>query len=197
MKKFMNPLVDAGFKRIFGRKMYMREFLNDLLMREHPIRHIWFLDKEMVPDSDRDHGVVYDLYCEADNGEQFIVEIDKWLYVLTNMNRFKSFPFKKDKPIFMQMEELANLSTFSKEEMLMYEKSLDNYRINRLVQETCRDEGFQEGKEQGLKQGIEQGIEQGMRKKVLQIARKMKDTQTPIDIIMEITDLSQDEIEKL
>ena len=30
MKKFMNPLVDAGFKRIFGRKMYMREFLNDL-----------------------------------------------------------------------------------------------------------------------------------------------------------------------
>lgn len=294
MKKFMNPLVNAGFKRIFGRKMYMREFLNDLLMREHPIRRIWFLDKEMVPDSDRDHGVVYDLYCEADNGEQFIVEmqykshqyfkertvyymarsivaqsryekkedrgkwdyrltpvyciyllnfhmesdepdtrqrkvmltdvltnkvfydhmtmyflelpiykkctekeceseIDKWLYVLTNMNRFKSFPFKKDKPIFMQMEELANLSTFSKEEMLMYEKSLDNYRINRLVQETCRDEGFQEGKEQGLKQGIEQG----MREKVLQIARKMKDTQTPIDIIMEITDLSQDEIEKL
>jgi hypothetical protein len=36
-----------------------------------------------------------------------------------------------------------------------------------------------------------------MREKVLQIARKMKDTQTPIDIIMEITDLSQDEIEKL
>jgi len=47
MKKFMNPLVNAGFKRIFGRKMYMREFLNDLLMREHPIRHIWFLDKEI------------------------------------------------------------------------------------------------------------------------------------------------------
>ena len=39
-KKFMNPLVDAGFKRIFGRKKYMREFLNDLLKRKHPIKHI-------------------------------------------------------------------------------------------------------------------------------------------------------------
>ena len=57
MKKFMNPLVDAGFKRIFGRKMYMREFLNDLLMLEHPIKSVTFLDKEMVPASERDHGV--------------------------------------------------------------------------------------------------------------------------------------------
>jgi len=60
MKKFMNPLVDAGFKRIFGRKMYMREFLNDLLMLEHPIKSVTFLDKEMVPASERNHGVVYD-----------------------------------------------------------------------------------------------------------------------------------------
>ncbi|MBP5422847.1 MAG: Rpn family recombination-promoting nuclease/putative transposase [Paludibacteraceae bacterium] len=230
MKKFMNPLVDAGFKRIFGRKKYMREFLNDLLRREHPIKHIWFMDKEMVPDSDRDHGVVYDLYCiyllnfhlesdEPDMRQRKVMltdvltnkvfydrmtmyflelptyrkctekecesDIDKWLFVLTNMNRFKTFPFKKDKPIFMQMEELASLATFSKEEMRMYEDSLDRYRISRLTMKTCHDEGV----EQGIKQGIKQGVEQ--------VAKKMKDVQTPIEVIMEMTGLTQDQIEKL
>ena len=120
-------------------------------------------------------------------------DIDKWLYILANMNRFKSFPFKEDKPVFKQMEELADIATFSKEEMRMYEDSLDRYRINRLTMKTCHDEGVEEGKEQGL----QQGIKQGMREKALQIARKMKDAQTPIEVIMEITDLSQEEIEKL
>ncbi|MBR2261825.1 MAG: hypothetical protein IJ916_09005 [Paludibacteraceae bacterium] len=50
---------------------------------------------------------------------------------------------------------------------------------------------------QGYERGVRQGMEQGMREKALQIARKMKDAQTPIEVIMEITDLSQDEIEKL
>ena len=50
---------------------------------------------------------------------------------------------------------------------------------------------------QGYERGVRQGMEQGMREKALQIARKMKDAQTPIEVIMEITDLSQAEIEKL
>ena len=75
------------------------------------------------------------------------------------------------------MEELADIATFSKEEMRMYEDSLDRYRINRLTMKTCHDEG----------------VEQGVR----QVAKKMKDAQTPIEVIMEMTGLTQEEIEKL
>ena len=79
------------------------------------------------------------------------------------------------------MEELADIATFSKEEMRMYEDSLDRYRINRLTMKTCHDEGV----EQGIKQGVEQ------------VAKELKQNNIPIDIIMKTTHLTQDQIEKL
>jgi predicted transposase/invertase (TIGR01784 family) len=42
-----------------------------------------------------------------------------------------------------------------------------------------------------------QGFERGMQQKALQIAKKMKDAQTPIEVIMEMTGLTQDQIEEL
>ena len=96
MKKFMNPLVDAGFKRIFGRKMYMREFLNDLLMLEHPIKSVTFLDKEMVSASERDHGVVYDLYCVSEDDKFFIVEM-----------QYKSHQYFKERTVYYMARNIT------------------------------------------------------------------------------------------
>ncbi|MEE3485303.1 MAG: hypothetical protein VZQ98_13405 [Bacteroidales bacterium] len=70
------------------------------------------------------------------------------------MNRFESYPFKKDKPIFKQMRELAHPSTYNREEMLMYERSLDRYRIYHITMKTAFDEGYEEGLEEGRKIGI-------------------------------------------
>lgn len=78
MTKFINPFSDVGFKKIFGQEVtkdLLIDFLNDLLVNEKQIKDITFLDKEVLPEYLDDRGVIYDIYCTAENGEQFIVEM--------------------------------------------------------------------------------------------------------------------------
>lgn len=78
MARFINPFTDIGFKRIFGQsvnKDLLIDFLNNLLEGEKHIKDIQFLDKELLPEYERDRGVIYDIYCTNENDEQFIVEM--------------------------------------------------------------------------------------------------------------------------
>ena len=78
MARFINPFTDMGFKRIFGQainKDLLIDFLNALLEGERSIKDITFLDKELLPVYREDRGVIYDIYCTDENGEQFIVEM--------------------------------------------------------------------------------------------------------------------------
>ena len=78
MARFINPFTDVGVKRIFGQAIHKElliDFLNDLLVGEKRITDITFLDKELLPDFSGDRGVIYDIYCTNEDGEQFIVEM--------------------------------------------------------------------------------------------------------------------------
>lgn len=84
MTKFINPFTDMGFKKIFGQEVtkdLLIDFLNDLLVDEKHIKDITFLDKEILPEYMGDRGVIYDIYCTAENGEQFIVEMQNKQHV--------------------------------------------------------------------------------------------------------------------
>lgn len=58
-------------------------------------------------------------------------------------------------------------------------------------------EGIKQGIEQGMEQGIEQGKSMGKYENSLQIAKKMKDSNMDIELIMKFTGLSEDEVSKL
>jgi predicted transposase/invertase (TIGR01784 family) len=78
MIKRINPFSDFGFKRIFGkveRKIFLIDFLNSLLKGERIITDLHYLDKEQVKQNVDDRSVIYDIFCEADNGDNFIVEM--------------------------------------------------------------------------------------------------------------------------
>ena len=78
MGRFINPFTDMGFKRIFGQevsKNLLIDFLNDLLEGEKRIVNITFLDKEQLATATYDRSCIYDIYCENENGEKFIVEM--------------------------------------------------------------------------------------------------------------------------
>jgi predicted transposase/invertase (TIGR01784 family) len=80
-EKYMCPFYDASFKRIFGQpenKMLLIDFLNNLLEGEQHIKDVTYLDKEQVPESENGRVIVYDIYCETDAGEYFIVEMQNW-----------------------------------------------------------------------------------------------------------------------
>ena len=73
-----HPFTDVGFKRIFGQEInkdLLISFLNALLEGERRVEDIRFLDKEQLPEYRNDRGVIYDIYCTDDRGEQFIVEM--------------------------------------------------------------------------------------------------------------------------
>lgn len=72
---YINPLTDYGFKKVFGDEEIMREFLNDLLKLPSPIKHVNFLNKDMLPENDELKAIVYDMRCETEAGSEVIVEM--------------------------------------------------------------------------------------------------------------------------
>ena len=74
-RRYINPLTDFGFKKIFGDEEIMREFLNDLIEPESPIVQVTFIDKEMQPETKYERGVIYDMRCRLSSGEEIIVEM--------------------------------------------------------------------------------------------------------------------------
>jgi predicted transposase/invertase (TIGR01784 family) len=78
MEKRINPFSDFGFKLIFGRKVtkeFLIDFLNSILKGERVITDLHYLDKEQVKRNVDDRSLIYDVYCETDNGENIIVEM--------------------------------------------------------------------------------------------------------------------------
>ncbi|MDO4960011.1 MAG: Rpn family recombination-promoting nuclease/putative transposase [Prevotellaceae bacterium] len=73
--RYLNPLTDYGFKKVFGEKDIMIAFLTDLLNPKSPIEDIVFIDKDIVADSEEIRGVIYDLRCKTKDGGEFIVEM--------------------------------------------------------------------------------------------------------------------------
>ena len=78
MANYINPFTDIGFKRIFGQELskpLLIDFLNNLLIGEKRIVNLKFLDKELPPVFVDDRSLIYDIYCELDDNEKIIVEM--------------------------------------------------------------------------------------------------------------------------
>ena len=77
-REFINPFTDFGFKRIFGQEINKEltiDFLNLLLDGERHIADLTIHNPEIQPETEEERLVVFDLYCQSDDGTQFIVEM--------------------------------------------------------------------------------------------------------------------------
>jgi predicted transposase/invertase (TIGR01784 family) len=87
-ERYVNPFTDFGFKRLFGEepnKDLLIDFLNELLVKqEGRITDLTYLKNEHLGHSSVDRKAIFDLYCQNDKGEKFIVELQK-----TKQNFFK------------------------------------------------------------------------------------------------------------
>ena len=99
MAKYINPFTDVGFKRIFGQELskpLLLDFLNSLFEGEKHIVNLTFLDKEQPALFEEDRSLIYDIYCETDEGEKIIVEMQN-----------KSQPYFKNRSIYYVSESIA------------------------------------------------------------------------------------------
>jgi predicted transposase/invertase (TIGR01784 family) len=79
--KYIDPFTDFGFKKLFGEecnKDLLLDFLNELLHKEEgKIISMTYLKTERLGISEESRKAVFDLYCENEKGEKFIVELQK------------------------------------------------------------------------------------------------------------------------
>lgn len=280
-ERYISLLTDFGFKRIFGtdpNKELLINFLNSLFDGEEVIKDVKYLNSENVGDVYTERKAIFDVYCENEKSEKFIVEMqnayqtyfkdrslfystfpireqapkgsdwnfclkkvyvvallnykmsdeafdssdtihtialmdtktnkvfntklmfkyvevgrfdktdeeltslsDKWMYVLKNLSRLDNRPAALREKIFSKLFAAASVARFTPTELREYEDSLKAYRDIKNSLDTAKEEGREEGREQ----------------RNIEIARKMLAAGMHIDIIINMTDLSKDEIEKL
>ncbi|SEO98854.1 conserved hypothetical protein (putative transposase or invertase) [Mucilaginibacter sp. OK283] len=78
--KYIDPLVDFAFKKIFGsepNKDLLTAFLNEVFRgRKHIVDLVY--NKNEHPGDLKDEGsAIFDLLCTGDNGERFIIEVQR------------------------------------------------------------------------------------------------------------------------
>ncbi len=80
-EKYINPFTDFGFKRLFGEepnKDLLLDFLNEILKgQQGQIVDLTYLKTEKLGITEQERKAIFDLYCENEKGEKFIVEMQK------------------------------------------------------------------------------------------------------------------------
>ena len=79
-QRYCNPFTDFGFKKLFGEEAHkdlLIDFLNALLPPKHRIRNLEYTKNEAAGATQLDRRAVFDIACTGENGERFIVELQK------------------------------------------------------------------------------------------------------------------------
>ena len=101
--RYISLLTDFGFKRIFGsdiNKDLLIDFLNSLFNGEQVVKEVTFLKSEHVGDVYAERKAIFDVYCENEHGEKFIVEMQNayQTYFKDRSLYYATFPIREQAP---------------------------------------------------------------------------------------------------
>ena len=100
---YFDPTTDFGFKKLFGEegsKEFLIDFLNTLLPDYHQIESLTLLKSDQLPEQEDDRKAVFDILCRSQDGETFIVEMQKaaLTYMMDRSVYYSTFPIQKQAP---------------------------------------------------------------------------------------------------
>lgn len=78
--RYVNPYTDFGFKMLFGTEMHkdlLISFVNSLFAGKEVIKDLSYLNTEHLGTSELDRRAVFDVYCENDQGEKILIEMQR------------------------------------------------------------------------------------------------------------------------
>ena len=75
MERYVNIMLDEGFKTVFGVKQVAIDFINAALLGERQVKDLTYIDKEIQPEVVEQRTVIFDLLCEDVDGSKFILEM--------------------------------------------------------------------------------------------------------------------------
>ena len=182
-KAYVSQL-DKGCDYSTLKKVYFIGILNfDMFSSKNYISRHLILNKEtLVSDLDDFEFAFIELKKFNKTLEQLETILDKWVYFLKHAKDLTLIPteFKKIKEL-EEAFQIATQHTWNKQELEVYDYiALKEYdEIN------------------AIKTAEEKGVKQGENKKAIKIALNMLKKQTDINLIMEFTELSKQEINEL
>ena len=91
----------------------------------------------------------------------------------------------------------VDFPNFTPQEQREYEASKMAYRDIKNSIDTAKREGKEEGLAEGMEKGLAEGMEKGMNQRSLEIARKMLANGMDAATVMEITGLSESQLQQL
>ena len=98
--RYINPYTDYGFKYLFGtepNKEFTLAFINALLQGREVIKSLTMLPSEQLGDTQEDRRAVFDVYCENEQGDKIIIEMQKadQQYFKDRSIYYSSFPIRQ------------------------------------------------------------------------------------------------------
>ena len=143
------------------------------------------------------HEVFYDkltyIYVEIPKFDKKESELesmyDKWMYVLKNLSNLMQRPAALQERVFTRLFEQAEVSKFDKQELKLYEDSINAYRDIVNAIRTAEKKKYAEGRAEGRAEGEKKAKER--------IASNLLALGVPIETIMQASGLSEEEIKNI
>ena len=115
-ERYISLLTDFGFKRIFGTAMnkdLLICFLNSLFNGRQVVKDVSYLNPEHVGDVYTDRRAIFDVYCEGENGEKFIVEMQNayQTYFKDRALFYSTFPIREQAQKIRHHVQLCDTAT--------------------------------------------------------------------------------------
>ena len=115
-ERYISLLTDFGFKRIFGTAMnkdLLICFLNSLFNGKQVVKDVSYLNPEHVGDIYTDRRAIFDVYCEGENGEKFIVEMQNayQTYFKDRALFYSTFPIREQAQKIRHHVQLCDTAT--------------------------------------------------------------------------------------
>ena len=139
-ERYISLLTDFGFKRIFGTAMnkdLLICFLNSLFNGKQVVKDVSYLNPEHVGDVYTDRRAIFDVYCEGENGEKFIVEMQNayQTYFKDRALFYSTFPIREQAPKGSDWDfKLNHVYTVALLNFSMNEDAFDKEKIRHHVQ---------------------------------------------------------------
>ena len=139
-ERYISLLTDFGFKRIFGTAMnkdLLICFLNSLFDGKQVVKDVMYLNSENVGDVYTDRKAIFDVYCEGENGEKFIVEMQNayQAYFKDRSLFYSTFPIREQAPKSKDWDfKLNNIYTVALLNFNMNDDAFDMEKIRHHVQ---------------------------------------------------------------
>ena len=114
---------------------------------------------------------------------------DKWMYVLKNLSNLMQRPAALQERVFTRLFEQAEISKFDKQELKLYEDSINAYRDIVNAIRTAEKKKYAEGRAEGRAEGEKKAKER--------IASNLLALGVPIETIMQASGLSEEEIKNI